>query len=386
MNTAAPAVEIWKATATPQPDDSTADITVAIFSDALPERNGAGAYYHDLIAQLAPRVTKIEMFQPADTKRLLQFALPLPGDSTQKLITPNVFRLWRQFSEIKPDLVVGVTPGPFGLLGLFLARRFKTGFVTAFHTHFEELMRLYCNPVSLRIANGYLITTNKILCKSSSTVLVNNPDLVATVEKLGAKHTDVMGTPFPPSFLEVEMKAPSATLRRVLFAGRLAPEKNLPVVMDAARLCPDIEFVIAGDGPLKRKLKEQAADLTNVRFTGWLKREELCREMDEASILVLPSHVETFGTVALEAMARGRPALVAEGAGIHHWETLAPGLFSLRKGECIAEALRRLQELPPETWEEKAAAARQAADALNRQTISQWVDVLSRNVPAKSDG
>lgn len=364
-----------------QDPDATTDprrLRVAIFSDSFPERNGAGAYYSDLSVQLRPELEALEMFQPVVKKRMLRFALPLPGDSTQKLITPNIFRLTRQFRELRPNLVIAVTPGPFGLLGLYLAKRSRTGFITAFHTHFEGLVRMYGNSLFFRVAFWYLEQVNKILCRASKTVLINNEHLEATVARLGAKNVDIMGTPLSRAFLEPPLKHPPGTLETVIFAGRLAPEKNLPAVMEAVKALPGIRFVIAGEGPLRAKLEAEAATLPNLRLTGWLDREALCRELDEASLLLLPSHMETFGTVALEAMARGRPALVAENAGIHNWKILEDSLFTLRKDESLADTLRKLSGLPAETWAAKATAARSAAESLHHQTIDQWVGFVSR--------
>jgi glycosyltransferase involved in cell wall biosynthesis len=350
---------------------------VAFFSDSFPERNGAGAYYSDLVEQLSKRVEVAEMFQPVVKKRMLKFALPLPGDSTQKLITPNIFRIRRQFRELQPHLVVAVPPGPFGLLGLYLARRNHTGFLTAFHTHFEGLMRLYGDTIFYRTAYWYLKQINRILCKRSDSVLVNNGSLGATVSELGAPKVDVMGTPLAMEFLGTPVVPPRGELRQILFAGRLAPEKNLPAVMEAVRAFPDVRFVMAGDGPLRKEMEAAAREHANLRLTGWLGRADLRREMDEADLLLLPSHMETFGTVALEAMARGRPALVAESAGIHHWTSLQEALFKLGSGESLVDVIRRIRQSPPDTWHRKAAAAREAAESLNRETIDQWVGFVS---------
>lgn len=353
-------------------------LRVGIFSDSLPERNGAGAYYADLAAQLRPELKAVELFQPANTRRLLRLAFPLPGDPTQKLITPNIFRLYRQFRRLRPHVVVAVTPGPFGLLGLLFARRYKTGFLTGFHTQFEELMRLYGDTLFYKIAFRYLEGVNKILCRRSDAVIVNNRSLIPTVERLGAPRAEVMGTPLARNFLEQPPVPPPARLERVLFAGRLAPEKNLPAVIEAARALPQLSFVVAGDGPLRAELEAAAAQLPNLSLTGWLGRDELRAEMDRASVLLLPSHLETFGTVALEAMARGRPALVAERAGIHDWESLRGALFTLKSSETLATALARMLELPDAHWADKAAAAREAARALNHETVRQWAGCVSR--------
>lgn len=351
---------------------------VAIFTDAIAERNGAGAYYHDLAGQLTHRVERLEMFSPA-RKHRLPFALPLPGDSTQQLLTPNVPRLWRQFKALEPDLVITVTPGPFGLLGLYMARRYNTGFLSAFHTHFEELTRMYFGRVTARVMETYLVAVNKRLCRRSATVLVNNSELIPTVEALGARRVDVVGTLLGKCFIERSAVAPVRKLKRVLFAGRLAPEKNLASVIEAARALPSLEFVIAGDGPLRKRLEAQASDLKNVQMPGWLAREALLEEMDRADLLVLPSKLETFGTVALEAMSRGRPALVAESAGIHDWSGLAEGIFCLKSGQGLSDALRELDKLAPHHWERKSAAARAAALRLNTETVDQWLGLLTRH-------
>ncbi len=353
-------------------------LRVAIFSDALPERNGAGAYYEDIAPQLRPHLEALELFRPVDKKRLLHLALPLPGDSTQKIITPNLPRLRRAFRRLDPDLVVAVTPGPFGLLGLHLARQADCGFLTGFHTHFEGLVNLYGDSRFYRLAGAYLRRANRRLFRFSDAVLVTNRSLEQSVRSLGARTVEVMGTPLATTFLETPPEPPSGRLERVLFAGRLAPEKNIPAIITAVEALPELEFVMAGEGPLRGELEATAARCPNLRLTGWLGREDLCREMDAANLLILPSHMETFGTVALEAMARGRPALVAESAGIHHWPALREALFTLPGDQPLAAALEELAQLDPEQWRFRASAARRAAESLNRATIEEWLDFIER--------
>ena len=357
-----------------------ASVRVAFFSDSLPERNGTGAYYHDLSGQLAPEVEALELFQPLDMRRHPRLSIPMPGDPMQRLYTPNVFRIRRAFRALRPNIVVSVTPGPFGLLGMRYARRRGLPFVTAFHTDFEQLARIYWNPVSRTFAGAFLRAFNRFMCKRSVTVLVNNSQLRKDVAALGAPDSEVMGTPIPPEFLRQAPKPPPERVRQICFAGRLAEEKNIDRIIAAAARFPDIRFVIGGEGPLRRSLEEAAEALSNVRFTGWLSRKALIELLDESSFLLLPSRIETFGSVALEAMARGRPALVSANAGIHDWSNLADGLFSLREDESLADAIARLLQLPPESWREKAELARAAAGNLNHATIRQWGEVLGKHI------
>jgi glycosyltransferase involved in cell wall biosynthesis len=356
-----------------------ANVRVAFFSDSLPERNGTGAYYHDLASQLTPQVESLHIFQPTPRGKHSLLSLPMPGDPMQRLVTPDLFRIRRGFKELNPHIVVSITPGPFGLLGLALAKLSKTRFISAFHTDFEQLARIYFNPFSRTFANGYLRTANRILCKSSETVLVNNSNLREDVVALGASSVEVMGTPLQPAFLEKPIQPPSNQIRRICFAGRLAAEKNVDLIIQAASQLPQIEFIIGGDGPLRSNLQEIAKPHTNIRFTGWLSREELIQILDDSSLLLLPSKLETFGSVALEAMARGRPALVSANAGIHDWPLLKEGLFALQPGQELSAAIQDLIKLPAEEWERRASACRSAAEQLNRETISQWAGLLARH-------
>lgn len=353
-------------------------VRVAFFSDSLPERNGTGAYYHDLAGQLAPEVEALEVFQPMPRGRFPILSLPMPGDPVQRLVTPNFFRIGKGYKALNPHIVIAITPGPFGLLGLIHAKRSGAKFISAFHTDFEQLARIYWNAFSRTIVNGYLRTANRILCKNSRTVLINNSNLQKDVESLGAKGVEVMGTPLQPTLLSTPMKPPPEQVARICFAGRLAAEKNVDRILEAAKNFPEIEFVIGGDGPLRRSLETSAEHQKNVRFTGWLTREELIGVIDSSSFLLLPSKLETFGSVALEAMARGRPALVSANAGIHDWPLLKDGLFALNPEDTLTKAIARLLELPPEEWQRKAFTCRQAAERLNRETIDQWAEVLAK--------
>ena len=359
-------------------EPAAAAIRVAFFSDAFAERNGTGAYYCDLLAQLGEHVEAFAMFQPGlDGERAL-LSMPMPGDNAQRLVMPPLGRIRAACARLRPTVVVVVTPGLFGLLGIREARRHGAALISAFHTDFEQLARLYWTPVPRFFVNLVLRSVNRIVCRASRAVLVNNAGLRADVERLGARAVEVIGTPLPGAVLSRARRAIAPRLTRVCFAGRLAAEKNVEHIIAAARVLPDIEFVIGGDGPRRAALKRLAAGCPNVRFTGWLSREALVDLLDSISLLLLPSAFETFGSVALEAMARGRPALVSTQAGIHAWPALQAGLFVVDKPESLAAVLAELQKRSAQYWAEKSNAAHAVANALNRHTIRHWVELLGR--------
>ncbi len=349
---------------------------IAIVSDSLPERNGVGAYYCDLLDQLRTAGYEATLLSPsAERWTLLQF--PLPGDATQRIWIPSPLRFRRVLKKLQPELVIAATPGPYGLLGAWWARRLDAQLIFGFHTHYSGVTELYRNRFLRSFSRFYFSVADAILFRTSDLVLANSRSMVDLALSLGAKRADVMGTLLPPSALQPAVTPVRPRLERVLFAGRLAPEKRVDTVIDAARELPDIHFRIAGDGPLRRDIEKAAARLPNVEVLGWLSRQSLLLELDLADLLVLPSVLESFGTVALEAMARERLALVSAACGIVDWPELANSLYRIAPGETTADAIRRVAALPSDVRAATARSARRVALDLNRQSLRHWIE-LSR--------
>jgi len=365
-------------TATPAPEVKAAHaLRVAFFSDAFAERNGTGAYYHDLLEQLRPRLADVQIFQPGQSWLSPLLSIPMPGDAAQRLALPPWRGIAQRLEQQPPDLVVAVTPGPYGLLGVHYARRHGLPLLGGFHTDFEQLARLYWGPLQRTAVSAVLSTANRLLCRYAHCMLINHSALAAPLGRLGARRAVVMGTPLQREFLERAPQAIPHQLRHVCFAGRLASEKNLETILQAARSLPQLRFTLAGEGPLRPRLEQQAADLPNVHFTGWLDRTALIALLDSASLLLLPSHVETFGSIALEAMARGRPAVVSTTAGIARWSALRPGLLYVSPQAPLDDTLRRAAQWRADDWQRRSVSARAVAEQLNRDTLEDWTVLLS---------
>ena len=91
-----------------------------------------------------------------------------------------------------------------------------------------------------------------------------------------------------------------------LYVGRIAPEKNLSLALDAyramRRLDDSCRFILVGDGPMRASLQRSQPDLI---FCGMKTGRELSRHFASADLFLFPSKTETFGNVTLEAMASG---------------------------------------------------------------------------------
>jgi 1,2-diacylglycerol 3-alpha-glucosyltransferase len=107
-----------------------------------------------------------------------------------------------------------------------------------------------------------------------------------------------------------------------LFAGRLAPEKNVRGLLRSfAEYCAtggSWSLVLAGDGPLRCQLQEQvyrAGIADRVQFVGLKNSRELAVLYAFAKCFVLPSVSEPWGLVVNEAMASGLPVVVSSRCG-----------------------------------------------------------------------
>jgi len=93
-----------------------------------------------------------------------------------------------------------------------------------------------------------------------------------------------------------------------LYAGRLSPEKRIDVLVRAARDLRDAEIIVAGTGPAGPPLKDMARGVP-VRFLGAVSREDMPLLINAADVVVLPSEYEGLPTLALEALACGKPVV-----------------------------------------------------------------------------
>jgi glycosyltransferase involved in cell wall biosynthesis len=354
-------------------------LRVAILSDAAPERNGVGAYYRDLAEHLRDAGVQVRVVSPRyrHGRWYGGFAVPLPGDRTQKFMLPSPWMLRRRLRRINPNVVVIPTPGPYGMLGLLFAKRHGARIIVGFHTHFERLAAMNQDwSARAPAAQWYLNTCNRKLFRDSQLVLANSREMVEIARRIGAEHVGLMGTSIPRGFIAHPPQPLGDQLDRVLFAGRLAPEKNLEAVVEAAAALPSVRFMIACEGPMRPWLQSEAERLRNIELLGWVPRQKMLALIDSVDALVLPSTVESFGTIALEAMARARLVVVSSHCGILSWEKLNRGLFQIAPGETLAEVLRRIASLEPAERQEKAAIARSAATDINTRNLEHWLAIL----------
>lgn len=174
---------------------------------------------------------------------------------------------------------------------------------------------------------------------------------------------------------------------RLIFVGRLSPEKGLFGLLDAlaalAASGTEFELVVVGDGPLNASIQTRVGDLgllPRVRFAGGLPEAETLAEIARADILVLPSLMEGLPVVLIEALALGRPVVASRVAGIPELidEGQSGYMFSPSDWRDLRAALQRLLAARGD-WAAMGEAGRQrvAAEFLADHAAARLARLLS---------
>ncbi len=168
---------------------------------------------------------------------------------------------------------------------------------------------------------------------------------------------------------------------RLVFVGRLAPQKNVSLLLRAmAELTLPTELVVVGDGE-ERMMLEQLADelgLTNVRFIGAQTGSDLIGWYHWADAFVLTSKKESTGLVLLEAMAAGLPIVAAAVVGVVDTVGMS-GLLPSADAASFAKAVDSVVA-DPELWRDLAARSYQRAQEFPWSTLLEALEDLYEDV------
>lgn len=282
-------------------------------------------------AVVAPRYPAFHV--PPGERELRIPSLPFPLYPDIRLSLPSFPRIAPFFDAFEPDLLHVHTEGTLGVAGRRYALDRGLPLVTSFHTNFPQYSRYY----GVGFLEGAVWRWLVRFHAPAVLTLTPGEGVRADLVRRGIGHAHVWGRGadtglFHPRRRDDALRRSLAGERNptiVLHVGRLAREKNLRVLIEAWRLAherlgPEVTFVAAGEGPLARVIR---SELPFVRMLGFLPRYELAALYGSADVCVFPSHTETCGLVALEAMAAGVAVVAADAGGFS--ESVQSGVTGL---------------------------------------------------------
>ena len=253
------------------------------------------------------------------TVRYLPTPLPAasPGAALRFLLRlPAAWRRWADaHRRFRPDLLHVQCFGPNGAFALAMHRRFGIPLIVTSHGEtIADDHAVFARSALLRTALRRAIASANAVTAPSQFV----------IDDLRANHGLVDGTVVPNG---VVLDVPDASGGRapagryLLGVGRLGRMKGFDLLIDAfarAGLDRDIRLVIAGDGPERDRLHAEIRrrGLTGrIELAGRLDAAAVARAMSGALAVVVPSRMEAFGIVALEAWRSEAPLVMTNRGG-----------------------------------------------------------------------
>ncbi len=308
---------------------------IGLFTDAyLPEISGvsmAVRWYRD---ELETRGHEVYVYAPRyerardDDDRTYRFrAGPVFGYKTARMALPYSREAFQSFAVL--DIVHSHTPFSLAYAAILAAARHRLPHVQTYHTYLSQYRHYIPRPIrpTVRAAEAY----SALLCNRCTAVTVPTSAIRDELIRYGVTrpiHVIPLG-PHLPLFDRPACWAPREALnvpreaRLLLYAGRLAAEKNLLFLLRGfARIHQELRdsvLVVAGDGPLRERLEAEADALgirAAVRFTGFLDHPRLVDLYHAADLFLFASKTETQGLVLVEAMAGGTPAVAVGELGV----------------------------------------------------------------------
>ncbi|MDD5364310.1 MAG: glycosyltransferase family 1 protein [Gallionellaceae bacterium] len=302
-------------------------LRVAMVTETYPpEINGVAMTIGRIVAALQTRDHQVQLIRPRQRgdapaqpdqghlEQVLRPGFPIPSYAGLNVGLPAKRLLAKLWTLRRPDVVHIATEGPLGWSAMAAARKLAIPVLAGFHTNFHSYSRHYGMGWLKKPIHAYL---RKFHNQARITV-VPTRDLRDELSGQGYRNIEVLARGVDGELFRPERRSPD--LRRhwgvngtglaVAYVGRIAPEKNLPLLIRAfeamSRIRPDARLVLVGDGPDAAALK---ASHPHIIHAGPRTGTDLAAHYASADIFLFPSLTETFGNVILEAMASGLAVL-----------------------------------------------------------------------------
>jgi glycosyltransferase involved in cell wall biosynthesis len=209
-------------------------------------------------------------------------------------------------------------------------------------------------------------------------MLAANDESASVLRRAGAGHVELLPDIGIPTAL-LQPRSPERTASPkliVLWAGRLLRFKGLTIFLRVASAVrtQDVSFLVAGWGRhqwVERYVRRLGLE-DRVEFLGHVPWRELQQRFAEADLFIFTSLRDTFGTVNLEALAKGCPVMCLnhQGVGTHLPADAAIKVSPTKPEEVVQAMARHIDALASDR-----ARLRQMSEAAYRfATTQQWND------------
>lgn len=306
---------------------------IAYFSDTfLPQINGVSNTLSYLKRYLDKHNIEHQFHVPdyedavlnADPNVFCSKGIPLPIYSDCRLSLPWLPSMNSALDAFQPDFIHLATEFGIGICGRSYARAKQIPIVSSYHTNIDHYIHYYpsLSPFKSGVDDYF-----KWFHRRSRRIFVPTEETRQHLQSAGYDNLSIWSRG-----IDTELFSPSKESQAfrsqfglqnqtiVLYVGRVAAEKDIDMLPAAMRLLKErvdnVTLVVTGDGPSMPQIRAEAPE--GSVFTGFLRGEALAQAYASSDLFFTPSSTETFGNVALEAMASGLPVVAADAGGFRN--------------------------------------------------------------------
>lgn len=299
----------------------------------LPQINGVATSIYLSKKYLEMRGHEVYVVAPvapeSEERVLVVPGVPFLLEKQHRIVFANHLKIMQFAKNNDVEVVHSHDPLALGIRALKVQKDLKIPHVHTYHTllteyrHYvpppftpdrktvEEFSRWFCNKVNIVISPTEEIKTELLKYKVQRPIEVI-PTGIDTIEFSKEPEINVRKL----------YNIPESSIV-LMYAGRLAKEKNLEFLFSVVKRCmqnnKEIWFLVVGDGPQRKELEEFTEE-NNMKertiFTGYVPHKKIRNYYKSSDLFVFSSLTETQGLVVLEALASGTPVVAIAYKGI----------------------------------------------------------------------
>ncbi len=365
----------------------------------IPQVNGVAtsvSLFKKYLENLGEKVYVFAPMVPKNESRTFKVSgLKFFWEPQHRFAIPISRKMLNLTMKLNVDIVHSHAPFSMGFQALRISGKLGIPHIHTYHTLLTEY-RHYV-PLPFRPTEEAVKEFSTWFCNSTNAVIAPTNKIKEELSSYGVTvpiHVlptgiDVENFQRPMKFSIRERHSIPQNQKIILYAGRIAKEKNLEFLLGAFALLhsefKNTTFIMVGNGPEMHEILHRASRMgieDHIIMTGYIPREHLVEYYRQSDVFAFASVTETQGLVVLEALASGLPVVAVAKEGIKDVLKNGVGCILLNKVEKIpfVNALLKILKDPILIENMSNDGVKYVTDHWSMNTMARRLDDIYREV------
>ncbi|MDO8571230.1 MAG: glycosyltransferase family 4 protein [bacterium] len=307
--------------------------TLLVTLDFYPNIGGVSHYWEQLGSQMSSSMWMVLApgLRTGDTELSVPYRIDRASFIKKKSFPkwlPLLIHTWRVIKKEKSKTLIAAQVLPVGTVCFILHTLLHIPYIVS--THGMDILLPLKNPWKRFLVQLVLQGAQNIIANSTYTAyhLATYGIPEKKIKIIYPCPTPVSNNVGEPSekvrIILSQCKGKKVLLTIARLVRRKGHEYVLKALVDVKKTMPDIQYLIVGEGPMRRELEERVSNLhvhENTLFTGLLSDNDMSHLMKRCDVFIMTpitidGDVEGFGIVYLDAGVHGKPVIGSRSGGV----------------------------------------------------------------------